>query len=286
MKLFEDLPSQKTPISAEMLNQIKDNLVVVSPTEPTGDNREKVWMQKGKNLFNVNQLNVLLVNNASYSKQNNEIIVTSNGDYSRIELLVKLEVGKTYFLSTNVTNSIAGRTNISIYSSGYTIKYTEQYVYDTAGIFGVVFTPEEENIIIVLYSNASSDNDTNTVNFSNIQLEQGSTATDYEEYIEPKMYVKNDNDVYEEFIKKATEFEAVSRGDSTNFNNFTQNGFYQCNFQNGTNTPNAYATGMLLVFGSYYISQLYIADLNGTTVAYARTSQNKGTSWSNWVQLA
>lgn len=82
------------------------------------------------------------------------------------------------------------------------------------------------------------------------------------------------------------EFKVVSRGESNNFNDFTQNGFYQCNFQNGTNAPNAYATGMLLVFGSYYISQLYIADLNGTTVVYARTSQNKGTSWSNWVQLA
>ena len=147
-------------------------------------------------------MNVLLVNNASYSKQNNEIIVTSNGDYSRIELLFKLEVGKTYFLSTNVTNSIAGRANISIYSLGYTKKYAEQYMTDANGTIGLLFTPEEENIIIVLYSNASSDNDTNTVNFSNIQLEQGSTATDYEEYIEPKIYVKNDNDVYEEFISK------------------------------------------------------------------------------------
>ena len=45
MKLFEDLPSQNRPINAENLNQIQDNLVVVSATEPTGDNREKVWMQ-------------------------------------------------------------------------------------------------------------------------------------------------------------------------------------------------------------------------------------------------
>ena len=52
MKLFEDLPSTNTPINAENLNQIKDKLVVVSSTEPTGDNREKVWTQKGKNLYN------------------------------------------------------------------------------------------------------------------------------------------------------------------------------------------------------------------------------------------
>ena len=176
--------------------------LIVSSVEPTGANRKKVWMQKGKNLFNVNQLNVLLINNASYSKQNNEIIITSNGIYSRIDLLVKLEVGKTYFLSANVTNSIAGRANISIYSSDGTKKYIEQYVYDTAGTMEVVFTPEEENIIIMLYSNASGDNATNTVNFSNIQLEQGSTATSYEAYIEPEIYVRNDNNVYEKLVKQ------------------------------------------------------------------------------------
>ena len=176
--------------------------LIVSNVEPSGLNRKKVWMQKGKNLFNVNQLNVLLVNNASYSVQNNEIIVTSNGDYSRIELLVKLEVGKTYFLSTNVTNSIIGRANISIFSLGYTQKYAEQYMFDANGTIGLLFTPEEENIIIVLYSNASSDNTTNTVNFSNIQIEQGSTATSYEAYIEPEIYVRNDNNVYEKLVKQ------------------------------------------------------------------------------------
>ncbi len=35
-----------------------------------------------------------------------------------------------------------------------------------------------------------------------MQIEQGSTATSYEEYIETKMYVLNDNNVYEEFMKK------------------------------------------------------------------------------------
>ena len=46
MKLFKDLPSTDTPINPENLNQIQDNLVVVSETEPAGDNREKVWIQK------------------------------------------------------------------------------------------------------------------------------------------------------------------------------------------------------------------------------------------------
>ncbi|MCI8362287.1 MAG: hypothetical protein HFJ41_04015 [Clostridia bacterium] len=35
-----------------------------------------------------------------------------------------------------------------------------------------------------------------------MQIEQGSTATEYEEYIESKTYILNDNNVYEEFMKK------------------------------------------------------------------------------------
>lgn len=40
-----------------------------------------------------------------------------------------------------------------------------------------------------------------------------------------------------------------------------------------------YATGMLLFFESYYISQLYIANLNNSTTVYARMSSDNGQSW-------
>ena len=43
--------------------------------------------------------------------------------------------------------------------------------------------------------------DTSTI-ISNLQLEQGSTATDYEPYIDKKIYCKNDNGVFEEFVPK------------------------------------------------------------------------------------
>ena len=81
MKLFEDLPSQNKPITAENLNQIQDNLVVVSATEPTGDNREKVWVQNTEteqkiyvkndngvyeNFYDFEQLEEKLVNLGNY----------------------------------------------------------------------------------------------------------------------------------------------------------------------------------------------------------------------------
>lgn len=38
-----------------------------------------------------------------------------------------------------------------------------------------------------------------------LQLEQGSKATSYEAYIEPQIFVRNSNGVYEEFTKKSEE---------------------------------------------------------------------------------
>ncbi len=35
-----------------------------------------------------------------------------------------------------------------------------------------------------------------------LQLEQNSQATSYEAYIEPQIFIKNSNEIYEEFIKK------------------------------------------------------------------------------------
>jgi hypothetical protein len=184
-------------------NKCKHELdtVKVSKTEPTTN--DKVWIQKGKNLFNINKLNICAIGNATYSIQNNEMVITSNGTYACIDVLVKLEKGRTYFLSANAINSSVERANISVFSSDYTKTYTEQYVFDTIGTLGISFTPEEENIIIRLYSNANGESATNTVTYSNIQIEQGSTATEYEPYIEKAIYTKNNNGVYEEFYDEA-----------------------------------------------------------------------------------
>ena len=55
---FQDLPSTDTPIKASTLNTMQSNIeescVAVSPTQP--ETNEKVWIQKGKNLSNINSL--------------------------------------------------------------------------------------------------------------------------------------------------------------------------------------------------------------------------------------
>lgn len=181
MKLFKDLPNTDTPITAENLNQIQDNLVVVSATEPTGDNREKVWIQKGKNLFNKNK-NII----KGYR-------LVGNGN---------LEVDSNFFYQ-NEYIKVSSNTNYTI--SSYELDYfiIEKYNKDKQ-FLERIYTDLTDNKFTF-----ETFNDTQylkiscrTPNLDSLQLEQGSTATEYEEYIEPKIYVLNDNGVYEEFISK------------------------------------------------------------------------------------
>lgn len=172
MKLFEDLPSTNRPITAENLNQIQDNLVVVSVTEPTGDNREKVWIQKGKNLFDKNSLftgyrfgsDGLLFADSAYSSTDyisvkSNTIYTVNWQMETRECVCYYDETKTFISRNTATSPFTTPTNC---------KYIRASRISTG--------------------------------INTAQIEQGSTATEYEEYIEPKIYVKNDNDVYEEFI--------------------------------------------------------------------------------------
>lgn len=189
------------PHMKKVIDYINNDLekIKVSPTKPTTN--EKVWIQKGKNLFNVNQLNVLGVSNASYSVQNDQINITSQAQFSSIDLLVKVIPNKQHYISMDVINSVAGRVNVSIYSKDYSTHYIQQWILDsTYGRIGLTFTTSAEEIVIRLYSNAGGEVTNNTATFSNIQLEQGSTPTEYEAYVEKTIWCKNDNDVYEDFL--------------------------------------------------------------------------------------
>lgn len=180
MKLFEDLPSQNTPITAENLNQIKDNLVVVSATEPTGDNREKVWIQKGKNLFNP-KTDIEGVN--KYRSYMDGILTDANDFYS---FRIKVEPNTTYTASSDL-----------VYSSWHNLCFFDEKM---NVISGNIFTGENKTFTTPTNCNYITIAVHNTYTW--FQLEQGTIATAYEEYVEPKIYVKNGNDVYEEFISK------------------------------------------------------------------------------------
>ena len=194
MKLFKDLPNTDTPINAENLNQIQDNLVVVSPTEPTGDNREKVWIQKGKNLFNKNNYNLY----KGFIHGENLFFV--NNDYANTVYL-RVKPNTTYTISRKIVH-----TDFAIGTGSFIPIANEQRINsyrDYKNELSATITTGTEDKYIYIYL-LWSDGATTTLEevLQGLQIEQGTTATEFEAYIEPKIYVKNDNDVYEEFISK------------------------------------------------------------------------------------
>lgn len=185
-----------TPLSSYNLNRMQEKIledgIVVSPTEPT-TNRRKVWMQKGKNLFNNNNLRVVSAWQANCSIDVNKKITaqctgTSGVSYARINSIF-LKAG-TYTFSATITGQLQ---SIRAYKSNETM--ITSFNTSTGS-----FTVEEDcYVFFQFYIWVSTSN---SIAIENIQIEQGEEATDYEAYANPTIYVKNDNDVYEEFIKK------------------------------------------------------------------------------------
>lgn len=185
---FKDAPSTETPLSAFTLNKMQENIeesaVVVSSTEPTTN--EKVWLKKGKNLINPSRLKY----GYNFSDEG------------------KLEALATYF----VTDYIEIVPNTAYCSSGFKTS-------SGADNITKLYFDENYNLVIRKDENptiAPSDAkylclEGHIENSSNMQLEEGNVATSYEEYIEPAIFVKNSNGVFEELIsKKSNEMNIIT----------------------------------------------------------------------------
>lgn len=161
--------------------------VVISPTEP--ETGEEVWIQKGKNLIDKTKITTgyeLLGKGGLHT--NNDWFVT---DY------IKVEPNKQYCIS-GIFSDAEGLT-----ASIYIEFYDENHNY----IKGVRENPTNTP------SNAKYARLNGVTSVSeNMMLEQNSTATNYEPYVEKKIYIKNDNGVYEEFYDE-TNLEVYSLGE-------------------------------------------------------------------------
>lgn len=178
----------------EQLTNIEQEGIIVSPTEPT-TNRRKVWMQKGKNLFNKNNANII----SGYMSGGVHKIFKNNTNADKM-IYIKCNPNTTYTVSKCVSSRFA------------VCAINEILTTSEKDITNVIVDNNEQSITITtgtnecylyVYYYTSGDNEQEILN--SIQIEQGSTATEYEEYIEPKMYILNDNNVYEEFMKKHEE---------------------------------------------------------------------------------
>lgn len=147
--------------------------IIVSPTEPQTD-RRKVWIQKGKNLFNGQ-----IANRCGLS-----------------------EDGTTYeTLSRATTDFIPISANSNCCFSGAVFKMVCIYDNDknfisslNGSLVNTFSAPSNAKYVRLAFDN--------TVDYSNLQVEYGTEATEFEEYVNPTIYIKNDDGIYEEFIKK------------------------------------------------------------------------------------
>lgn len=186
-KEFQNLPNTETPINADNLNEMQDNIeescVIVSSTEPTTN--EKVWIQKGKNLFDKSSY---LIDSAGY-----------------IGFVIKLELGKTYTLSSNLPLTICKFAENSQYADGNV--GPQQWGSFTKWTF-VAGDNTNNRLNNILFLGVTADTFSTSVDdfdSYNIQVEEGTEATEYEAYIDRKINVDGEEFINQTEIEKTLE---------------------------------------------------------------------------------
>lgn len=181
-----------------MIPQEQENGIIISATEPVR-NRRKIWIRKGKNLYNPETMP--LMNGLWYL--NYDIIVNSSGWY----VIVPIIGGRTYTVSKK--NSKTNYSNLS-----FALMTTEDYPSYNAEVlnYSLGITSLTENSItadsnanylfIGLATGSTLTNDEKAKAIEELQVEQSSSKTSYEEHVEPAIFIKNENGNYDEFSQK------------------------------------------------------------------------------------
>lgn len=163
----------ETALNVPNINDL--NNVVISSTEPTTG--EEVWLQKGKNLIDPAKLIV------GYSLNQSGVAV----EYSTYFVTNYIEISpNTEYCSSGFKNSANKNYNIKVY-------YDENYEMISYVDENPSTSPANAKYIrLEGYTDYSS----------NLQLELGSSATEYEEYIGNSIYTKIDNESYKKFYNE------------------------------------------------------------------------------------
>ena len=215
-----------TPVNANTFNTFQNNIeksaVIVSKNEPTTN--EKVWFKKGKNL-----LRGIIPGYEFSNSQSGDTNVNENWFVTEF---VPVEAGKEYYVQG--------------FSNNTRWWFDENKNFISFSIENPSSAPSNAKYIRLNGEISSS---------SNMMIFQGNAETIYEPYIEPKIYIKNNNDVYEEFQdnKQLEEFVKNSLKNfrvlpTTNFNYIFKNGIYWYN-SSCQNIPDE-QYGVILVFSS------------------------------------
>lgn len=182
--------------------------VVISPTEPTTG--EEVWIQKGKNLFNKDNLYIPYDYDTKISILDTGIRATAiksvgNSRYAAIKLDKNL-LGKTINLSSIITKSSTNSPYLALFFGTDEKPFLQSaniglgQTGSTKGTLPNQFPDGCNGLYLLAYVNTNGTYQVGDyVDYTNLQIEIGESATSYEPYINKKIHIKNDNGDYEEF---------------------------------------------------------------------------------------
>lgn len=156
--------------------------IVVSATEPI-KNRRRIWLRKGKNLFNEKNSTNGWINSSGQTGESTATKRTGK---------IKIKANENYIFSYEYT-SLVSQDNRSycLYNSDFEVISNS----------GITYNPTLKQLNI----NSTVDGYVDIgydVNCTDIMFEQASSKTSYEEYIDPEVFIKNTNGDYKEFIPK------------------------------------------------------------------------------------
>ena len=171
-------------------NKIYDKAidVIVSATEPT-TNRRKVWMQKGKNLIKSFRIGINYNENTDSFESDQHMAITS---------YIEIEPNVQYAFSHSLSTTAGG---VCVFDRYF--QFLEVVNGDTVTTPFTITNPNAKYIIVKAWH-------ANISNESWMQLEQNNTSTAYESYVEPAIYVLNENGIYEEFEDNKTSWRSAS----------------------------------------------------------------------------
>ena len=174
----------------EFQNNIEESCVIVSPTEPTTN--EKVWIQKGKNLFNKDTALI------GFWVKNGQPEYTPDKLTNVLSDYISVKPNTTYTIS----GCIIGLWTC-VYSYNENKTYYDEIAYTNTSEILTFTTGENDYYIRVAFGEGLP-------NIDLIQIEEGSTATEYEAYVDKKINIDG-----VEFldVEKANAQQNYSRGE-------------------------------------------------------------------------
>lgn len=167
---FENLPSTNTPINSTNLNELQDNIqeTLIAVQNDTTTNNERIWVKKSKNLFNMNEPDLL----TGYLDGDGNYISSSD----ERTLYIECEPNTTYTISKVKSARFIASTFSKVPSSGSTQNATRS----VSGTTLTITTTSNDKYLLVFYYHSSQDTLSEWDIRSSIQIEVGSTPTAYE----------------------------------------------------------------------------------------------------------